>query len=59
MSDATEATKVEAKVEHDVQYADEETKAQVDLPKVEVKSGTESLECIFKMRIKLYRFRQE
>ena len=70
--------------EHDVQYQDEETKAQVrfrllklkmisffipnsltnqhlqvDLPKVVVKSGTEALECIFKMRIKLYRFRDD
>ena len=59
MSDATEPTKVEDKQEHDVQYADEEHKAQVDLPKVEIKSGTETLECIFKMRVKLYRFRQE
>ena len=57
MSDAPAAT-LEVK-EHDVVYADEETAAQVDLPKVAVKSGTESLECIFKMRVKLYRFRQE
>ena len=57
MSDAP-AAKIEVK-EHDVVYADEETTAQVELPKVAVKSGTESLECIFKMRVKLYRFRQE
>ena len=82
---STEASTGEAPTkttEHDVQYQDEETKAQVrflklklksalslnsvtnqqlqvDLPKVVVKSGTEALECIFKMRIKLYRFRDD
>ena len=53
------AEQVEKK-EHDVQYEDEETKAKVDISKNEaVKSGTEDLECIFKMRIKLYRYRNE
>jgi Ran-binding protein 1 len=32
---------------------------QVDLPKVQVKTGTEQLECVFKMRVKLYRVRDE
>ena len=32
---------------------------QVTLAKVETKTGTEGLECIFKMRVKLYRFREE
>ena len=55
--------------EHDVQYEDEEKKQtvsklrddcrQVDIPKVEVKTNAENLECIFKMRIKLYRFRDD
>lgn len=32
---------------------------QVELKKVEVKSGTEGEECIFKLRVKLYRFNDE
>uniref|UniRef100_A0A7S3W2E6 RanBD1 domain-containing protein n=1 Tax=Strombidinopsis acuminata TaxID=141414 RepID=A0A7S3W2E6_9SPIT len=42
---------------HDVVYEDETTKAKVELAKVETKTGEETEECIFKMRCKLFRFR--
>lgn len=66
VSMASQATQEEQKT-HDVQYADEETTAkvrrplcltnlQVDVPKVAAKPADSGLECIFKMRTKLYRF---
>ena len=53
--EATQATEVQ---QHDVQYA-EEGESKPVIEKVEVKTGTEKLECIYKQRMKLYRFRND
>ena len=53
--EATQATEVQ---QHDVQYA-EEGESKPAIAQVEVKSGTEQLECIYKQRMKLYRFRND
>ena len=53
------------KKESEVDYADPEAEVQgnwekkVDLPEVATVTGEEEEDCIFKMRCKLYRFRQE
>ena len=55
-----EAAKPEEKKEHDVDYADpeeDEKKAVDGLKDVTTKTGTEGEVCLFKMRCKLYRFR--
>ena len=50
--------KPEEEKKHDVDYADPEADdAQKDLPDVKLASGTEGEECIYKERIKLFRFR--
>lgn len=41
-----------------MKYETEDTKAQVELEKVQTKTGEEGLECILKIRIKLYRKRE-
>merc|ERR1712086_542832 len=51
-----EATPETAK--HDVNYETEETKAQVETVLVETKTGEESMECLMKIRCKLYRNRE-
>lgn len=40
-----------------VEYADAETKGQVDLKKVKVSSGEEGFVCLFKVKAKMYRWR--
>ena len=50
--------KPEDEKKHDVDYADPEAKeAKKELPDVKLASGTEGEECIYKNRIKLFRFR--
>ena len=45
---------------HDIDYADpEQPQVQVILPVIPVSNGEENEDCIFKMRAKLYRFRDE
>ena len=50
--------KPEEEKKHDVDYTDPEADdAKKDLPDVKLASGTEGEECIYKERIKLFRFR--
>ncbi len=48
----------EEEKKHDVDYTDPEAdEAKEKLPDVKLATGTEGEDCIFKMRIKLFRFR--
>eukprot|EP00806_Schmidingerella_arcuata_P003789 Macronucleus_4436.p1 GENE.Macronucleus_4436~~Macronucleus_4436.p1 ORF type:complete len:193 (+),score=85.84 Macronucleus_4436:1-579(+) len=57
MADNANAAGEEQK--HDVEYANEEAKQTVDIPTVKTSSGEENLECLMKIRAKLFRWRDE
>ena len=61
MSDKQDSTKPAEDKAHDVDYADPEEKKveQAELPKVAKVTGEEKEECIFRVRCKLYRLRDD